>query len=103
MNRKLRRMLEKQKKADTIRVSPARLKEIRAEISDNCVNRTFEDIVPLFVMYLVEHFHCKSEGVFKFMDWFDEQMGIINERPEALWDYKRRLKDEAGVEIKYFD
>lgn len=101
MNRKFRRMLEKQGRADTIRVSPARLEEIKEKISGDSVRFAFEDIVPLFVMYLVEHFHCKSDGVFKFMNWFDSQMKLINDDHTELENFKKRLKDEAGVEIKY--
>lgn len=52
-------------------------------------------------MYLVEHFHCKEKGVFRFMDWFDAQMKIINEDPYRLYDYIERLKQEAGVRIEY--
>jgi hypothetical protein len=35
------------------------------------------------------------------MDWFDIQMGKVNERPEVIYDYIQRLKDETGVIIRY--
>lgn len=101
MNRALRRAIERQKKQDTVRINPHRLREIKDEVTRTAISVTFEDVVPLFAIYLVDNFRCKSNGIFKFMDWFDAQMGVINNDPYKLYEYKQRLKDEAGVEIKY--
>lgn len=101
MNRAMRRAMERQRKKETVRLRPDEIRNIKEKITTDTINRTFEDVIPLFVMYLVEHFHCKEAGVFKFMDWFDKQMAIINEDPYRLYDYIERLKTEAGVRIEY--
>lgn len=101
MNRAMRRAMERQRKKETVRLGPDEIRNIKEKITTDTINRTFEDVIPLFVMYLVEHFHCKEKGVFRFMDWFDAQMKIINEDPYRLYDYIERLKQEAGVRIEY--
>ena len=101
MNRAMRRAMERQRTKETVRLRPDEIRNIKEKITTDTINRTFEDVIPLFVMYLVEHFHCKEKGVFRFMDWFDAQMKIINEDPYRLYDYIERLKQEAGVRIEY--
>lgn len=100
-NRALRRAIERKRKQDTIRIDPYKLREIKNEVTQTAITATFEDVIPLFAMYLVENFRCKANGAFKFMDWFDAQMGMVNEDPYKIHEYKQRLKDEAGVEIRY--
>lgn len=100
MNRAERRRMKKINR-NQVKLTPGRIEAIKAEVTSTVTKRTFEDVMPLMLTYLMDNFHCKHKGLFKFMDWFDEQMGRINERPEIIYDYIQRLKDETGVVIRY--
>ena len=100
MNRAERRKLKKIKQ-NQVRLTPARLEAIKNEVTKNVTDRTFEDVIPLMLTYLMDNFHCKHKGLFKFMDWFDAQMGMVNDNPEIIYDYIQRVKDETGVVIRY--
>ena len=84
-----------------VKLTTGRIEAIKAEVTSTVTKRTFEDVMPLMLTYLMDNFHCGYKGLFKFMDWFDRQMAIINEDPYRLYDYIERLKQEAGVRIEY--
>ena len=100
MNRAERRRMKKINR-NQVKLTPGRIEAIKAEVTSTVTKRTFEDVMPLMLTYLMDNFHCGYKGLFKFMDWFDVQMGKVNERPEIIYDYIERLKDETGVVIRY--
>lgn len=68
---------------------------------DRANKYVMETVMPVFVLYLIEHFHCKSKGVVKFMTWFDEMQKWLEEYPEGFEEIKKDLWEQADVRIDY--
>ena len=76
-------------------------KEIMNKAFDQSNKYVIENILPVFVLYLIEHFHCKENGVIKFMNWLDEMQKWLDEYPEGFEEVKRDLWDKANVRLEY--
>lgn len=102
MNRKLRRMLQrKEQKEQTIRMTPAELHELKTKMSGRSVGYAWEQLLPVFLLYLVDHYGCKEKGVLRFMSWFNAMAEWIDEDPDRLNEVIADFEEKSGVEIKW--
>lgn len=76
-----------------------------APIKQECLNKSVKDvwekITPVFILYLVEHFHCKENGVIKFMQWFNEMQEWLDNNPDGFDEVVKELHEKANVVIEY--
>lgn len=86
----------KQKKAILDNVTP-----IKKECFDAAVKDVWEKITPVFILYLVEHFRCRENGVLKFMNWFNEMQEWLDKNPDGFDEIVKELGDKANVRIEY--
>ena len=76
-------------------------KEVMKKAFDTSNKYVMEKLLPVFVLYLVDHFHCKENGVIKFMNWFNEMQEWLDRYPEGFEDVRKELCEKASVEIEY--
>ena len=76
-----------------------------APIKQECLNKSVKDvwekITPVFILYLVEHFHCKENGVIKFMQWFNQMQEWLDNNPDGFDEVVKELNEKANVVIEY--
>ena len=77
------------------------MNDIRVKEHEKAEQYAFESLAPLFCLYLVENFHCKNDGVWKFMDWFNKTFEWLDKYPQGFEEIRQELKEKAGVTIKY--
>ena len=103
MGRKERRRYSKQQRKLIARdqMTMADVRAIKRKAFEQSNKNVTESILPLLVLYLVENFHCKQDGVTKFMNWLNQMLEWIDKTPNAFDEIRRDLEEKAGVEIKY--
>ena len=102
MNRALRRKLQREDQRErTVKMTPAERHEMIQKITDKVLGFSWERIIPIFLMYLVDHYGCKEKGLERFMDWFNAMQAWIDEDPDRLDAVAKDLYDKTGVEIKW--
>lgn len=57
MNRVERRRMKKINR-NQVKLTPGRIEAIKAEVTSTVTKRTFEDVMPLMLTYLMDNFHC---------------------------------------------
>ena len=97
MNRKMRRQLLRQQKSDTVIMT----REDKREIVDKANKNAWENILPIFLLYLVDHFHCKQNGIGKFMDWFNQMDAWVGGDHTRLKQLIKEVNAKANTEIEY--
>lgn len=79
--------------------------EEKAQIQNSTVDRTMQDfyemVLPIFCLYLVEQFHCKETGVWKFLQWFQKMQDWLNEYPAGFWEIQEDIEKRTGIKIKF--
>ena len=103
MGRKERRRYSKQQRKLIAReqITTQDIRQIKRRAFEQSNKNVTESIVPLLVLYLVEHFHCKENGVIKFMDWLNQMLEWIDNTPGAFDQIRAELNEKAGVTIQY--
>lgn len=103
MGRKERRMLSKQQRREREQqwMSLQDIKEFKRTAYEKSNKYVMENIMPVFILYLVEHFRCKNDGVMKFMDWFNAMQEWLDKYPAGFEEIKKDLWEKAGVRIEY--
>lgn len=98
MNRKLRRMMERQQqKEQTIKMTPAE----KHEIVDKAMGAAYTHILPIMMLYLMENFRCREKGLEKFMSWFNDTLRWIDEDPRKLKQIAGEVKEKTGIELSW--
>ena len=98
MNRKLRRLMERREKQErTVRMTPAE----RNEIVDKATETAWLKILPVFLLYLVEHYRCKGKGIERFMEWFNAMEEWVDADPRNLDRVAKEILEKTGVELTW--
>ena len=75
---------------------------MRAKANEKAIQNMWENVIPIFVLYLIDHFRCKEKGVTNFLNWINEQEEWINEDPVGnLKKIRQEVEDRANVHIIY--
>ena len=99
-NRKQRRAMSKQERRNR-KIIAESIAPIKQECLNKSVKDVWEKITPVFILYLVEHFHCKENGVIKFMQWFNEMQEWLDNNPDGFDEVVKELHEKANVVIEY--
>lgn len=99
-NRKQRRAMSKQQRREN-RLIVESIAPIKKQCMDKSVKDVWEKITPVFILYLVEHFHCKENGVIRFMNWFNEMQEWLDKYPDGFDEIVKELNEKANVTIEY--
>ena len=75
--------------------------EARNKAREAALKQVTEDFVPVFCLYLVKQFHCKEEGVGKFMKWFNGMMEWLESNPNGYDEIQKDLWERANIRIIY--
>lgn len=97
MNRsERRRMLKDQKK-----YTEAEMQSWKHKVVDRAQAAAWETIMPIFLLYLVDHFHCKKNGVQKFIDWFNEIDEWVGGDKKKLESLLKEVSDRADMVLEF--
>lgn len=103
MNRKQRRMMERQNRQDEVRVSRADLIDLKQTVTDRAITAASEDLTVCFMLALRHKFGFGAVRIFRALEEIDRLMGLLNEDPDNIYKLQAELKDETGVVIDYSD
>ena len=68
---------------------------------ENAIIDSFELFMAMGSDYLYENFHCKKNGIEKFMHFIDDEMSKAKDDSRYLANKKKKLKEKADVEISF--
>jgi hypothetical protein len=58
-----------------------------------------DNVLPVCILYLIEHFHCKAEGVSKFLKWYVEMQDWLKEYPQGYEEIKKEIWEKASTRV----
>lgn len=100
MNRQQRRERERERRKQAknlVIMTP----EDRADIVSRAQKTAWENILPIFLLYLVQNFHCKEKGITKFMNWFNEMDAWCGGDRNRLNKLLHEVSEQANTTIEY--
>lgn len=94
MGRKERRRFSKQQRREKALqyMDTQEIREFKKQAYENSNKHVIENLMPVFILYLIEHFRCRERGVIKFMDWFNKMQEWLDGNPEGFEEIKAELQ-----------
>ena len=100
MSNKLKRKVRSSKQERAVRnqqiMSMQEKRDYRDMVAHAYTKHTFESMMPIFLLWLIDNFHCKEPGCMKFVVWFNEMLEWIDNTPDALEQIAKEVEERTG-------
>ena len=100
MSSKLRKKVRysKQERADRnyYVMSLQEERDYRDKVAHEYTKHTFETILPVFLLWLIDNYHCKEDGCMKFVTWFNQMLEWIDRTDDAMEQIAAEVEERTG-------
>ena len=97
MNRTERRAALKRQRNDIVQIT----RQEKHEIAMKAQQVAWDNIFPIFLLYLIDHFHCKEKGIIKFLEWFNMIDEWCEGDAKKLKSLREEVQERAGIIIEH--
>lgn len=74
-----------------------RKRKLISKITENA----WMNILPVFLLYLVDKYNCDENDIIQFMDWFNKMNEWIDGDEKKLLDIAKEIEQSTGVVLKW--
>ena len=77
-------------------------RDLRDKVAQTYTKNTFESMLPIFLLWLIDNFHCKQDGCMKFVVWFNQMLEWIDHTPDGLEQIAKEVEERTGgMQVMY--